>query len=219
MNKHWLVMKDWNFTRIKLRCVPARGFGEDERLDEIHDDDLGGDGDDLVDDTGQNRQTMHAYKSDPRNDQAVSSMASLGRTIKSAQRYTHAKKLFDEVAAHFASKDMFTSFVDVLRAVIITCKSGDPDVGFAKLKSYITVDPRFQKPKIKGPTLLPGVIVKEGRTKKSCRGKMSREMRTSARECSFCLSRNPVHRVGSRCKPLMAKGMNVELDAQHFRLS
>jgi hypothetical protein len=43
-------------------------------------------------------------------------------------------------------------------------------------------------------------------------------MRTSVPQCSFCLSRNPVHRVGSRCKPLMAKGMNVELDAQTFPL-
>ncbi len=43
-------------------------------------------------------------------------------------------------------------------------------------------------------------------------------MRASAPQCSFCLCRNPVHRVGSKCAPLMSKGMNVELDAQTFPL-
>jgi hypothetical protein len=218
VNKHWLVMKDWNFFSIKQRCVRARDDGEEEALDEHHDDDLGGDDNDRGDDTRQTGGTTLANKSDPHKLLTASSTTYLGRTVKSSQRYTYAKKLFDEVAAHFASKDMFTSFVDVLRAVIITCKSGDPDAGFARIKSYITVDPRFQKPKIKEPTLLPAVIVKEGRTKKNSRGKMSREMRTTAPQCSFCLSRNPVHRVGSKCKPLMAKGMNVELNPTTFPL-
>ena len=41
-------------------------------------------------------------------------------------------------------------------------------------------------------------------------------MRTSGKQCSFCLSRDPVHRVGSKCKPLMRLGMNVEINAQNF---
>ena len=43
-------------------------------------------------------------------------------------------------------------------------------------------------------------------------------MRTSGKQCSFCLSRDPVHRVGSKCKPLMRLGMNVEINAQNFPL-
>ena len=43
-------------------------------------------------------------------------------------------------------------------------------------------------------------------------------MRTSGKQCSFCLSKNPVHRLGSKCKPLMNLGMNVEINAQNFPL-
>jgi hypothetical protein len=43
-------------------------------------------------------------------------------------------------------------------------------------------------------------------------------MRVSAPQCSFCLCRDPVHRVGSKCKALMTKDMNFELDAQTFSL-
>ncbi len=68
--------------------------------------------------------------------------------MKSSQRYTHAKKRFDEIAVGFASKALFSSFVDILRAVIVTTKSGDPDAGFARIKSYITVDARLQKERV-----------------------------------------------------------------------
>ncbi len=138
--------------------------------------------------------------------------------IKSSQRYAHGKKLFDEIAANFASKDIFTAFIDVMRTVIITCTSGDPDAGFVRIKKYITVDPRFQKPKTIQPTLLPAVNIKQGRQKKNNRGKMLRELSWTPRQCTFCLSRNPVHRLGTKCKPLMAKCMNVELTAQNFPL-
>ena len=138
--------------------------------------------------------------------------------IKSNKRYALGKKLFDEIAKHFPSNDIFTSFVEVMRAVIVTCTSGDTEAGFVRIKKYITVDARFRKPKTCVPTLLPTVSVKLGRPKKNNRGKMARELHGTPRQCTFCLSRNPVHRVGTKCQPLMAKGMNVELSAQSFAL-
>jgi hypothetical protein len=138
--------------------------------------------------------------------------------IKSNKRYALGKKLFDEIAKHFPSNDIFTSFVEVMRAVIVTCTSGDTEAGFVRIKKYITVDARFRKPKTCVPTLLPTVSVKLGRPKKNNRGKMARELHGTPRQCTFCLSRNPVHRVGTKCQPLMAKGMNVELSAQNFAL-
>jgi hypothetical protein len=66
-----------------------------------------------------------------------------------------------------------------MHAVIVTFKSGDPDAGFARIKSYITVERcTFAKASTKQPTLLPAVNVKEGRKKKLSRGKMVHEMRT-----------------------------------------
>jgi hypothetical protein len=212
-------MKHWDYAHITRRCSSDHQ-PEDEQKDDDITDNLDGDGDD-DDDGHDNPQLGSVSVTGLSQSSQVSSavtISSVGHNVKSSQRYTYAKKLFDEIAVFFPSRDLFTSFVDVMRAVIVTCKSGDPTVGIARIKSYITVDPRLQKPKTNEPTLLPAVIVKEGRKKHNNRGRMVREMRTSAPQCTFCLSRDPVHRVGSKCKPLMSKGMNTELNAQNFPL-
>ena len=214
-------MTTWNFNFIKARCYKAPNHDADAVLNEGDGDDQGGDDND--DEIVENNSDLPATRavgidSGPSSSTAGVSKSCVATTVKASQRYTHAKKLFDEIAAGFASKALFSSFVDILRAVIVTTKSGDPDAGFARIRSYITVDARLQKPPQEKTKLLPAVIVKEGRKKNSSRGKMIREMRTSAPQCSFCLSRNPIHRVGSKCKALMAKGMNVELNAQNFPL-
>jgi hypothetical protein len=40
----------------------------------------------------------------------------------------------------------------------------------------------------------------------------------AGRQCSFCLQKNPVHRVSPKCGALMAKRMNVEITAMNFPL-
>ncbi len=47
---------------------------------------------------------------------------------------------------------------------------------------------------------------------------MVRELHSTPRQCTFCLSRNPVHRLGTKCKPLMAKRMNLQLSEANFTL-
>ena len=142
---------------------------DDAVLPEDDGDDDGGDGNDdmtVANNTDQQASARSAgFVGGPSSDPVVVSKSCLATTVKSSQRYTHAKKLFDEIAAAFASKALFSSFVDILRAVIVTTKSGDPDAGFARIKSYITVDARLQKAPQEKTTLLPAVIVHEGRKK------------------------------------------------------
>ena len=162
-------MKSWNFDFIKSRCYKAPDLDDDAVLPEDDGDDDGGDGNDdmtVANNTDQQASARSAgFEGGPSSYPAVVSKSCLATTVKSLQRYTHAKKLFDEIAAGFASKALFSSFVDILRAVIVTTKSGDPDAGFARIKSYITVDARLQKAPQEKTTLLPAVIVHEGRKK------------------------------------------------------
>ena len=128
VNSHWNIVKNWNFSLTKERCIRAR---ED---DEVHhaeglDDNHGGDDDDDFED-GEIELAGRATENTQCPLGAGTSLltkSTLGTFVKSGQRYIHAKKLFDEVAAHFASHDLFSSFVEVIRAVIVTCKSGDPN--------------------------------------------------------------------------------------------
>ena len=92
--------------------------------------------------------------------------------VSSKNRYVFAKKLFDQVAAYFPIKDIFNGFVDVVRSVLVTCSSSDVSDGFARIKAYVTVDPRLQKQPENASTLLPVCRKKEGRRKISTRGKM-----------------------------------------------
>ncbi len=206
-------MKSWDFYSIKLRCVGTIHTNSDDGND---------DGDDPEGDDGGTLQTtvpeLRGTHSVNLQSTGIMTTKVDAIVIKSTKRYNHAKKLFDEIAAHFSSNDIFTSFVDVMRTVIITCTGGDPEAGFLRIKKYITVDPRLKIPKTKEPTLLPVCNAKQGRPKHNSRGKMVRELNWTARKCSFCLSRNPVHRAGTKCEALMARGMNVELSAQNFPL-
>ena len=213
IHTHWSIAKNWDYSNIKRRCVGT--------LD-INYDDGDEDGNNSDGDQGGMSPGAQPDSSMPHTENVLSKgimhTTVCAQIVKSTHRYNHAKKLFDEIAAHFSSNDLFQSFVDVMRTVIITCTTGDPEAGFVRIKKYITIDPRLQRPKTKEPSLLPPVNVKQGRPKKNNRGKMVRELHWTARQCSFCLSRNPVHRAGSKCKPLMAKGMNVELSPQTFPL-
>jgi hypothetical protein len=180
VNSHWKVRTNWNF---KQRCLRARDLNAGRVSDQGDGDDQGDDGNDDV--IGENSIQQPAARNVGIDEVTFtlsvgSSKLRTASDVKSGQRYTHAKKLFDEIAAHFSSNDLFTSFVDVLCTVIITHKSGDPEAGFARIRSYITVDARLQKAQQQQTALLPAVKIKEGRKTNASRGKMIREMRTSA---------------------------------------
>ena len=60
--------------------------------------------------------------------------------------------------------------------LLLTCREIVFDIsdGMNRIKAYVTVDPRLQKPVENATTLLPVARKKEGRGKKSTRGKMVR---------------------------------------------
>ncbi len=232
-------MNTWDFAMIKQRCVT----GLDDNVGTTNDNGDGNDDNEDEDDAGNATTAMpagsgsHTVKVYSGGCATTAMPAGSGShtvkvysggclnvkgkalVIKSNKRYAHGKRLFDEIAVHFTSNDIFTSFVEVMRAVIVTCTSGNTEAGFVRIKNYITVDPHFQKLKTIEPTLLPTINVKQGRSKKNNRGEMVRELRVTPRQCTFCLSRNPVvHRVGTKCKPLMAKRINFELSGANFTL-
>jgi hypothetical protein len=176
IHTHWHVMKNWNFNNIKERCVFPREDGE-QHHDEEHGDDQGGNDDDDYHSADVEQQAggiSTGVQYLPGHEASILTNSTMTPFVKSEKRYMYAKTLFDEVASQFASHDLFSSFVGVIRTVIVTCKSGDPNAGFARIKSYITVDPRLQKLKEPEPTLLPAVNVKTGRKKNNSRGKMAR---------------------------------------------
>ncbi len=155
-------MKTWDFGKIKQRCVNVLD-------DNVRTPSDNGDGDDdNVDEDGAGNETTampagSGSLTDKSSSGACLNVKGRALVIKSNKRYAHGKRLFDEIAVHFTSNDIFTSFVEVMRAVIVTCTSGNTEAGFAKIKKYIIVEPHFNKPKTIEPTLLPTVYVKHGR--------------------------------------------------------
>ena len=180
VHDHWKIMKNWNFDGIKQRCGNGNGNdeedGENEDYGASNDDDSDGDGQDrdLAGSDALSRNPSVETNLHPSLQTSKENIRSTS-VVLSKNRYAFGKKLFDQVAAFFANKDIFHGFVDVLRTFLVTCSSTDLCDGFARIKSYVTVDPRLQKQKDNTPTLLlPAVQRKEGRRKQSSRGKMVR---------------------------------------------
>jgi hypothetical protein len=176
VHEHWKIMKNWNFDNIKKRC--GERSVEDEDDDEGnngHEDDGDGDGeqsDDVTNDALSLNDAIETNVNPVKQQQNLSTGSAL--VVSSKNRYVVAKKLFDQVAAYFSNKDIFNGFIDVVRSVLVTCSSTDVSDGFARIKAYVTVDPRLQKQTDNGTTLLPARRIKEGRRKISSRGKMVR---------------------------------------------
>ncbi len=113
-------MTTWNFNFIKARCYKAPNNDADAVLNEGDGDDQGGDDND--DERVENNSDLPATRAvgidgGPLSSSAGGSKSCLATTVKASQRYTHAKKLFDEIAAGFASKALFSSFVDIYCAL------------------------------------------------------------------------------------------------------
>ncbi len=168
IHDHWQISKNWNFETIKNRCVQREPIAEldaEDGHDDNNDDDFN-DGDDAASDALKQQSSVAQLQKQYKGSANV--------VVLSKNRYVFAKKLFDQVASYFSNKDIFNGFVDVVRSVLVTCSSTDVSDGMNRIKAYVTVDPRLQKPVENSTTLLPVARKKEGRGKKSTRGKMVR---------------------------------------------
>ena len=168
IHDHWLISKNWNFDTIKNRCIQRDPIDEivaEDNHDDNNDDDFN-DGDDPASDAFKRQSSVAQLQEHYTRSANV--------VVLSKNRYVFAKKLFDQVASYFPNKDIFNGFVDVVRSVLITCSSTDISEGMNRIKAYVTVDPRLQKPVENSTTLLPVARKKEGRGKTSTRGKMVR---------------------------------------------
>ena len=95
-------MKSWDFYSIKLRCVGTIHTNSDDGND---------DGDDPEGDDGGTLQTtvpeLRGTHSVNLQSTGIMTTKVDAIVIKSTKRYNHAKKLFDEIAAHFSSNDIY----------------------------------------------------------------------------------------------------------------
>jgi hypothetical protein len=168
IHDHWKIVKNWNFETMKNRCVEREAIAELDAEDghEDNNDDDFNDSDAATSDALKQQSTVAQLQKQYTGSANV--------VILSKNRYVFAKKLFDQVASYFSNKDIFNGFVDVVRSVLVTCSSADISDGMNRIKAYVTVDPRLQKPVENSTSLLPVARKKEGRGKKSTRGKMVR---------------------------------------------